>query len=628
MVTFRKERTNRKDRTFLVLAVSLALTSAAPVVAADSADPATLRGPITTPNKPQAQMQSAPVATFDTSATTTGSISGTAGSSNTTSSAISGSTTAGNPMSGSTTTSSPTSGAFGTVPPAGMSLPSSAMTMPPDASSETDPNHVMIGQPPLNALVTINENVDPFLLEATGTRQMTLPDVAKTALDNNLDIGISGMDERIKRTIFWSGVGKFLPDINMGYNYNFLKGKANIPFGESPDALRFNNPLIITSAGFKYYGYRGGSILFGALQNRNNLKAARHAKHATTNDTLREAVRLYYDLLLQEAFLQIRVQAVETSVTQLQLSRDLKTGGMGTQLEVLQAETQLSQDRQRLIDQQVARREASIKLAEFLNLPQTVDVSPSTKYLQKIRLVSEKLPVAQILSAAIDARPELKQYEELRLAAKKQIVINAAKLQPSFAFNGNVFGIGQTLGQSYENVGSAMTPITLATAAAAGVGGSGDLTQRIRSRQITSLFTIGYQLNYNLEGMGSVDALNVHAAKLEARKVQLQQVKILNQVTSEVRRSYINALKTERKIDEAISQVKSATEELKLAQLRYQYGLGKNIDVLRAQQDYTSALIEKAQAIVNYNVAQVEILRDAGLMSYSTVTAQTPLTKL
>jgi|AGTN01.2.fsa_nt_gi Outer membrane protein len=453
---------------------------------------------------------------------------------------------------------------------------------------------------------------------------MTLPDVAKTALDNNLDIGISGMDERIKRTIFWSGMGKFLPDMTMGYNYNFLKGKANIPLGESPDAIRFNNPLIISSAGFKYYGYRGGSILFGALQNRNNLKAARHAKHATTNDTLQEAVRLYYDLLLQEAFLQIRVQAVETSLTQLQLSRDLKTGGMGTQLEVLQAETQLSQDRQRLIDQQVARREASIKMAEFLNLPQTVDVSPSIKYLQKIRLVSEKLPVASLLSAAIDARPELKQYEELRLAAKKQIIINAAKLQPNFTFNGNVFGIGETLGQSYETV---MTPITLASAASA-TGGSGNLTQRIRSRQQTSLFTIGYQLNWNLEGMGSVDALNVHAAKLEARKVQLQQVKVLNQVTSEVRRSYINSLKTERKIDEAVSQVRSATEELKLAQLRYQYGLGKNIDVLRAQQDYTSALIEKAQAIVNFNIAQVGVLRDAGMMSYSTVTAQTPLTKL
>lgn len=605
------------------LALSLMLASPPLVLAAGpDTDPAGLRGPIDTP----ALRQSAPVPVFDTSATAPGSntISNTAGASPTTgaSTTTGSSSTADSPISGAPATASgSTPGGAATFPPLGAGLP-------PDASSETDPNHVMIGQPPLSALVSISDNVDPFLLEATGNRQMTLPDVAKTALDTNLDIGISGMDERIRRTTFWSGMGKFLPDMTMSYNYNFLKGKANVPFGESLDALRFDNPLIITSAGFKYFGYRGGSVLFGALQSRNNLKAARHAKHATINDTLQEAVRLYYDLLLQEAFLQIRVQAVETSQTQLQLSRDLKTGGMGTQLEVLQAETQLSQDRQRLIDQQVARREASIKIAEFLNLPQTIDVSPSIKYLQKIRLVSEKLSVAQLLSAAIDVRPELKQYEELRLAAKKQIIINAARLQPTFAFTGNVFGIGETLGQSYENV-SSMAPITLATAATAvGASGSGNLTQRLRSRQITSLFTIGYQLNWNLEGMGTVDALKVHAAKLEARKAQLQQVKVLNQVTSEVRRSYINTLKTERKIDEAISQVRSATEELKLAQLRYQNGLGKNIDVLRAQQDYTSSLIEKAQAIVNFNVAQVEMLRDAGLMSYTTVTAQTPLTKL
>jgi len=623
-LTVRKASCNPLGASFaFALALSVLLVNSPLVLAAGPAsDPAGLRGPIDSP----ALRQSAPVPTFDTSATASGSnaISNTTSGSPTTgaSTTTGSSSTADSPISGApATVSGSTSGGAATFPPLGVGLP-------PDASSETDPNHVMIGQPPLSALVSINDNVDPFLLEATGTRQMTLPDVAKTALDANLDIGISGMDERIRRTTFWSGVGKFLPDMTMSYNYNFLKGKANVPFGESLDALRFNNPLIITSAGFKYFGYRGGSVLFGALQSRNNLKAARHAKHATTNDTLQEAVRLYYDLLLQEAFLQIRVQAVETSQTQLQLSRDLKTGGMGTQLEVLQAETQLSQDRQRLIDQQVARREASIKIAEFLNLPQTIDVSPSIKYLQKIRLVSEKLSVAQLLSAAIDLRPELKQYEELRLAAKKQIIINAARLQPTFAFTGNVFGIGETLGQSYENVGS-MAPITLATAAtASAASGSGNLTQRIRSRQITSLFTIGYQLNWNLEGMGTVDALKVHAAKLEARKAQLQQVKVLNQVTSEVRRSYINSLKTERKIDEAISQVRSATEELKLARLRYQNGLGKNIDVLRAQQDYTSSLIEKAQAIVNFNVAQVEMLRDAGLMSYTTVTAQTPLTKL
>ena len=211
---------------------------------------------------------------------------------------------------------------------------------------------------------------------------------------------------------------------------------------------------------------------------------------------------------------------------------------------------------------------------------------------------------------AIDNRPELKQYEELRLAAKKQIVINASKLQPNFAFSGNVLGIGETLSKQYE-----LAPITLA-GAAGGVG--------VRARQITALYTLGVNVNWNFEGLGAVDLANTYAAKMNARQAGLQQQQVLNKVTSEVRRSYLQSLKTDRKIEEAVAQVRSANEELRLAQLRFQNGVGRNIDVLKAQQDYTSSLIEKARAIVNFNNAQIDLLHDTGLISSSTVLSRSP----
>ena len=104
----------------------------------------------------------------------------------------------------------------------------------------------------------------------------------------------------------------------------------------------------------------------------------------------------------------------------------------------------------------------------------------------------------------------------------------------------------------------------------------------------------------------------------------MQQQKVLNQVIADVRQSYLTTLGSENKINETTIQVNSATEELRLAKLRFQYGLGKNIDVLRAQQDYTSALIAKAQAIANFNVAQAQLLRDLGVLSTATLTARAP----
>lgn len=490
-----------------------------------------------------------------------------------------------------------------------------------DLSGGQDPQRIQIIKPPLSALISIEKGVDPLLLDASAFTSMSLDDVVHSAVRNNLDIGISDFKARTRKANMLSSMGKFLPDINLAYQWTYLKGKANVPFGQSVEPLNFDNPFILTSAGFKYHGYRGGSILFGALQNRNNFRAARHASHATISDTLQNAAKYYYDLLLQEAILQIRVKAVETSLGQLILNQDLRQGGLATNLEVLQAETQLSQDRQNLIDQQVARREAAITLSEFLNENQSIDIVPKDLLLQKIRVVASSAEPARLLQLAVDNRPELKQYEELRLAAKKQIVINSAKLQPSMAFTGNVFGIGETLGRHTE-----LVPITLA-GVTGGAAGTATTNLVPRQRQITALYTIGVNVNWNFEGLGTVDAANIYAAKLTARQAVLQQNQILNRVTAQVRRSYLRTLQTDRKIDEAVAQVRSANEELRLAQLRFQNGVGRNIDVLKAQQDYTSSLIEKARALVNFNNAQVDLLHDTGLISMTTLLSKTPTVK-
>jgi outer membrane protein TolC len=488
---------------------------------------------------------------------------------------------------------------------------------PDRLTAQTDnAEEIKVSTPSLQALISVNSNLNPLLLDAQSQEAISLAKAADLAIKQNLDLSIANYNERSKHAALYSNYGKFLPDIKLAYQWNYLKGKANVPFGSALEPLSFNNPFILTSAGFKYYGYRGGSVLFGTAQAKNNLKAASFQKKATLADTLQQAAKLYYDLVLQEALLQIRIKAVETSTSQLSLNQDLRTGGMATNLEVLQARTQLFQDRQNLIDQQILRREAAIKLAQFLNLPQEVDLSSGQPLLKKMRLLAGEMQASSLLQYALDNRAEIKQYEELRLAAKKQIVINAAKLQPNFAFSGNVLGIGETLGRSTE-----LSPITL-PGATGGAGGIG-----IRQRQITALYTLGFNLNWNFEGLGTVDLAKIHEAKLEARKAQLEQVKVLNDVISQVRRSYLRSLQTERKIEETMAQVESSEEELRLAQLRFQNGLGKNIDVLKAQQDYTSSLIEKARALVNFNNAQVDLLRDTGLISYSRLIANQPTVK-
>jgi outer membrane protein TolC len=459
----------------------------------------------------------------------------------------------------------------------------------PLASSEpfTEPkllsqNEIAIKHPALKALISFDTQLDPYALDAESTRPVALREVLQLVADRNLDIGISKLSEGINKYNYYGSLGKFLPDATLGYNYQYLKGSLNTPLDGSAGPMSVNGPFTIASAGLKYYVYRGGSTYFGALQNRNLYRAASHAKKATISNALLDATKLYYDLVLNEAILQIRIRAVEVSQAQVKLNKDLWDTGTANRLDVFQAETQLSQDRQNLIDQQIARRKSAIELSELLNLDQSFDLVPEEPVLTTKRLIDEHVRATNLIGLAIAHRPELKEVEQQRLAARKGIVLAASPLQPTVALTGTAYGIGE--------------------------------------KQLNSLNSLGVNINWTLGGMGTTALASVQAARLGARQAQLRANEETNQVFRQVRESYLNALSAQQKILEAANQVRSATEEIRLARLRFENGLGKNIDVLRAQQDYTSSLIEKARAITNFNIAQVQLLRDIGLISVDSLT--------
>lgn len=484
-----------------------------------------------------------------------------------------------------------------------------ATSMPLPARSEVA-DKIELSQPNLKALISISNYLDPFSLDSSSTRNISLREVLDQALMHNLNIGVRQEQQKSRKWTLASSYGKFLPNITSGFRYQYLLGSPNIPFFiGATETIRLNSPFIITGAGFNFYGYRGGKILYGALANRNLYRASRHKKDATISDVFFESTKRYYDLLLSEAVLHIRIKAVETSEAQLDLNQNLLDGGMATQLDVLQSKTQLSSDRQALIDQQVERRDRAIELAEYLDLDQGVDLVPATMTIVESGLVDAKNTPALLLKAAMENRPELKQYNEERLAARKQVKVASAPLKPSFQFTGNILGVGDQLGSSRETVVRSLAPITLG---------------RVR-HGLGPLYTIGYSVNWNLEGLGTADAANMLSAKAQARESLLVYNQEVNSVISQVRKSYLHTLSAHRKREETETKVASAYEELRLAQLRFQNGVGKNIDILKAQEDYTSAQIEDAQALVAYNVSQAKLLHDIGMISVTNLTANKPL---
>lgn len=498
-------------------------------------------------------------------------------------------------------------------------------------------------------LIPLGGKLPPIRLDASFTRPVSLKAVVDHAIDHNLDIRISEADRDSSKYLYYGSLGKFLPDINMSYRWEHLQGGRLIG-GIIP--TNFNTPNVTTSAGFNYWGFRGGSIFYGALESLHRYKASKELVHGTINDVLLNITQNYYNMVRNEALLEIQTRAVEVSQAQVDLNRQLESAGTGTKFQVLQSETQLARDQQNLLTQQVDLRKSAIDLATALNLNAAVNLLSVENEVRKVRLIDTKTDINRLIDIAVRNRPELKQFEQLRIAAKRNIQVQAAPLYPKFSFFGSVTGSGATLSRaftwsdpSYQTVATGTVipgpiidetglPRFSADNSTLGFGGGGGAanstiyqagqvlvpSQRV-SRQIRKSFTIGFQFDWNFTALGVPDFANVASAKAIARKAMLQSNQQLMNVLKEVRSSYLTSQTVERQIEVATKEVISSAEQLRLARVRLANGVGTNIDVINAQRDFTNALVNKADAIIAFNIAQAQLLRDIGVISRDSLTS-------
>lgn len=468
----------------------------------------------------------------------------------------------------------------------------------PDAPSVdcTDVGLVPIPPDKLPSLTAASGPLPPIRLEASYVEPTTLADVLSLALENNLPIKISNAEFKSKRYRVLASAGGLLPNVATGYTNSrtwFNGGRA--------DAPGFYNIVYLPV-------FNGGQDVFHLLSAVHESKASNFAYSTTINDVLLDAFDKYQDLLLQYALLQVRVKAVDVSTTQLQDNQDRKAAGEGTMFEILQSQTRLAQDKQLLLRQQVAFRQAALRLSQTINISAAINVLPQDTLLTECLLVDPKMNVADFLTLAIDRRPEMKENEQLRLAARRRVQEELASLYPNAKFF-----LATNLKPKNDSNGGIIIPAGDSLA-------GGLISTGSNGSSISNTFTAGFVLNWLLPGMGVVDIGNGLALREQARKVTLKANETLVRILEEVRSSYLEVLTTKEEIAVTHSAVTSAREELRIADLRVKYGVGTNLELLSAQKDYFDALSRQAEAIVNYRKSQARLLRDTGTITVAALT--------
>lgn len=482
----------------------------------------------------------------------------------------------------------------------------------PYDASKNDPNltdkqkseagQVQIAPVPVSELLPIGGGkLPPIQLEASYNEPISLKKVLDLTLENNLPIRISQAGFESQRYLYYGALGRILPDLIMTYRGQRVDSATAPP-----------NTVFTTSTTVRYPVFQGGRVVYGAQSALLRSRAAKNAYYASVNDALLDAYRSYYNLLLNQTLLQIRVKSVELSRTQLKLNEQLKNAGVGTNFAIYQSRTQLALDKQALLQQQVIFRQSALALARVLNTSMIINFIPQETVVRELKLIDPDINVEALVDATLKLRPELKQFDNLRLAANRNIQVAQAPLYPSFQFFTSITeSKSGGRGGSGSLAGSTVVIPTGSSGAGIGISGAGSRS-----------FSAGFDLNWSLPSMGVPDTFNTLSARALARQALLQSNQQYLTVMQEVRSSYLNMLTAREQVKVAAEAVVSATEQLRLANLRVAYGQGINLELIQAQQAYVTALTNHVQAVIAYNISQAQLLRDSGQISVETLTKE------
>lgn len=287
-------------------------------------------------------------------------------------------------------------------------------------------------------------------------------------------------------------------------------------------------------------------------------------------ERLKEQLRLtvatnYYDL--QEADELVRISAASLDEA-LQSRRDAvirEQAGVGTRFDVLQADVQVANAQQELTQarsqQAIGRRE----LSRTLNIPPQLTLAAVPAQAQAPWPLS--LPESIVL--AFQNRSELRQQLTQRRISELQRRAAIAAVRPQVSLFAN-YDVQNLLND--ENEGFSDT------------------------------YRFGAQLSWLLFDGGAARA-RATQQELNSEIAEAQFADTLNAVRLEVEQAFYNQEANRANIDTAQVAVNQADEALRLARLRFQAGVGTQLDVISAQSELTRARGNLIRAVIGYNRA-------------------------
>jgi heterocyst glycolipid deposition protein len=470
-----------------------------------------------------------------------------------------------------------------TPPPAAPSAPPGTPSAPPGAPAPAAPPGAPVAPPSI-------PSVPPVPVAGPGT-PLTLVNAVTTALQQNYQVRQAALGVLVARAQVHQAEAQ--KQVTLGGTAGFTdtsssnpgqlsgtitiptstEGFTNTPFTASIPSLATSPQSWQFGLTFRYPLYSGNALEDQIGIAQANLRVAEAAFTATANQVVLSVRQAYYGVQLGQGQVAAAQRAVDGAQENVRVTDARVRVGTSPRFDLLQAQVLLAQSQQSLTAARTAAIQAQQSLDVVLTLPLTSVASAQTP----LGLPAPPQNVEDLVQASLRTRPELAQALASEEAARAAIDLAASGLRPNVTLSAGPSVVTSDPSQRDNVNWSGSIQLTLAIL-------DGGLTQ----------------------------------AKVDAARQQLAQAQVTEQQTRQtvelqVRTAYLGLESAAEQLRSAEAALAAAREALRIANLRFQAGVGTQLEVITAEQNLATADVGTIQALYAYNLSLAQLDQAVGV---------------
>jgi outer membrane protein len=428
----------------------------------------------------------------------------------------------------------------------------------------------------LGLILLVNTNIEMAVAQTAppSIQKLTLSGAVDLAIKQNLDIQIANIDAARKQQELVSARSALLPQAGFDANDAVTRYNTKAVLGVQPAILPHDvGPFQAIHIGPTFSASLFDLTLIRRYQaSGHQLLASRADEQTVREETVLLAVSGYMAHLRARASVTAAQSRVDLADRLAHQAQDLLTDGVASKIDVSRAQARLSEEQQRLVDDQ---RDAEMTLNALKRLLNMMDAEQIDFTDQQDFFSTPSLEFSDPLSIALQQRPELHALSESAKAAELAHKAAGAESLPKL----NVDGHWNEQGQTFNT----LTP-------------GYDYRANVRFPIFTG---------------GRLGAERKSTA-LAAQRANKQLAAERDRVTEQVHDGEVELAAALHQVDLGRQELKLANEEVTLSEGRFQSGVTDNIEVTAAQDSLARANDAELGALFRYNVARAQLARAVG----------------